>query len=146
MPIPVQAFNTNYNDTGLFGIHFVSDNAMHLDDTAWVVMREFARLKYDVSADEVLRAREQLKSSLLLHLEGGTSAVAEDIGRQLLTYGRRIPRAEMFARIDAVTPDSIKAVADRFISDKDVVVAAMGPTQFLPDLEWFRRHAYYLRY
>lgn len=82
----------------------------------------------------------------MLHLEGGTSAVAEDIGRQLLTYGRRIPRAEMFARIDAVTPDSVKAVAGRFISDKDLVVAAMGPTQFLPDLEWFRRHAYFLRY
>lgn len=99
-----------------------------------------------MSADEVLRAREQLKASLMLHLEGGTSAVAEDIGRQLLTYGRRIPRAEMFARIDAVTPDSVKAVAGRFISDKDLVVAAMGPTQFLPDLEWFRRHAYFLRY
>ena len=47
-------------------------------------------------------------------------------------YGRRIPRAEMFARIDAVTPAVVNAVAHRFIRDRDVVVTAMGPTQFLP--------------
>lgn len=28
-------------------MHFVSDNTMHLDDTAWVIMRELARLKYE---------------------------------------------------------------------------------------------------
>ncbi|CAD5176092.1 unnamed protein product [Musa acuminata subsp. malaccensis] len=50
------------------------------------------------------------KSSLRLHIDG-TSPVAEDIGHQemifsfsgsILTYGRRIPVAELFARIDAV--------------------------------------------
>ena len=37
---------------------------------------------------------------------------------QLLTYGRRIPLAEMFARIDAVDVDTVKRVADRFLMDK----------------------------
>ena len=41
------------------------------------------------------------------------AGVADDIGKQLLAYGRRIPKDEMFARIDAVTPEVIKAVADR---------------------------------
>ncbi|KAG6518335.1 hypothetical protein ZIOFF_021739 [Zingiber officinale] len=49
----------------------------------------------------------QLKSSLQLHIDG-TSSVAEDIGRQLLTYGRRIPVPELFARIDAVDASTIK--------------------------------------
>jgi len=140
------AFNTNYHDTGLFGVHFVTENLEHIDEAAWVVMRDLSKLSYDVEEEDVLRAREQLKASLTLHLESGTSAVAEDIGRQLLTYGRRIPRAELFARIDAVTPDVVKNVATRFIRDQDVVVAAMGPTQFLPDLSWFRRRTYWLRY
>lgn len=35
------------------------------------------------------------------------AVVAEDIGRSLLVYGRRIPRAEMFARLDAVTPETV---------------------------------------
>ncbi|KAL6967084.1 mitochondrial processing peptidase, partial [Sarracenia purpurea var. burkii] len=60
----------------------------------------------------------QLKSSLMLHIDG-TSPVAEDIGRQLLTYGRRIPFAELFARIDAVDASTVKRVANRFIFDQE---------------------------
>ena len=37
---------------------------------------------------------------------------------QLLTYGRRIPFAELFARIDAVDPSTVKRVANRFIYDR----------------------------
>jgi len=55
--------------------------------------------------------------------------VAESIGRELLVYGRRIPKAEMFARIDAVDADTVRAVADRFIYDQDVAIAAVGDTQ-----------------
>lgn len=44
--------------------------------------------------------------------------MAESIGRELLVYGRRIPKAELFARIDAVDAPTIRAVADRFIYDQ----------------------------
>lgn len=44
--------------------------------------------------------------------------VAESIGRELLVYGRRVPKAEMFARIDAVDASTVRAVADRFIYDQ----------------------------
>ncbi len=113
--------------------------------------------------------------------------VAEDIGRNLLVYGRRLPKAELFARIDAVRAgcvgwaalewcpggvrtgphlvarnistcpsltfchstcpspalpqvdaDTVKAVANRFILDQDIAIAAMGDTQMLPG-ERFRR-------
>lgn len=37
---------------------------------------------------------------------------------QLLTYGRRLPLAELFARIDAVDAATVKRVADRYIYDK----------------------------
>lgn len=44
--------------------------------------------------------------------------MAEDIGRNLLVYGRRLPKAELFARIDAVDADTVKAVANRFLLDQ----------------------------
>ncbi|KAL0381037.1 UNVERIFIED_CONTAM: putative mitochondrial-processing peptidase subunit beta, mitochondrial [Sesamum angustifolium] len=96
----MMAFNTNYKDTGLFGVYAVAKPDC-LDDLAYAIMYEITKLCYRVSEADVVRARNQLKSSLLLHIDG-TSPVAEDIGRQLLTYGRRIPYAELFARIDAV--------------------------------------------
>ncbi|KAI8548427.1 hypothetical protein RHMOL_Rhmol07G0273100 [Rhododendron molle] len=140
----MMAFNTNYKDTGLFGVYAIAKPDC-LDDLAYAIMYEISKLSYRVSEADVTRARNQLKSSLMLHIDG-TSPVAEDIGRQLLTYGRRIPFAELFARIDAVDASTIKRVANRFIFDQDVAIAAMGPIQSLPDYNWFRRRTYWLRY
>ncbi|XP_073151151.1 probable mitochondrial-processing peptidase subunit beta, mitochondrial [Henckelia pumila] len=140
----MMAFNTNYKDTGLFGVHAVAKPDC-LDDLAYAIMYEITKLCYRVSEADVIRARNQLKSSLLLHIDG-TSPVAEDIGRQLLTYGRRLPCAELFARIDSVDATTVKRVANRFIFDRDVAITAMGPIQGLPDYNWFRRRTYWLRY
>ncbi|GAB2299289.1 hypothetical protein Dimus_033361 [Dionaea muscipula] len=140
----MMAFNTNYKDTGLFGV-YASAKPDCLDDLAWAIMHEISKLCYRVSDLDVTRARNQLKSSLLLHIDG-TSPVAEDTGRQLLTYGRRIPFAELFARIDAVDSSTVKCVANRFIHDRDIAIAAMGPIQSLPDYNWFRRRTYWNRY
>ncbi|KAF3431561.1 hypothetical protein FNV43_RR26292 [Rhamnella rubrinervis] len=138
------AFSTNYSDTGLFGVYAVA-KVDCLDDLSHAIMHEITKLVYRVSEVDLVRARNQLKSSLLLHLDG-TTPIAEDIGRQLLTYGRRIPFAELMARIDAVDVDTVKHVANRFIFDKDIAIAAMGPIQGLPDYNWFRRRTYWLRY
>ncbi|XP_068656814.1 probable mitochondrial-processing peptidase subunit beta, mitochondrial [Aristolochia californica] len=140
----MMAFNTNYKDTGLFGVYAIAKPSC-LDDLSYAIMYEISKLSYRVSEDDVTRARNQLKSSLLLHIDG-TSPVAEDIGRQLLTYGRRIPFAELFARIDAVDASTVKRVANRFIFDQDIAIAAMGPIQSLPDYNWFRRRTYWNRY
>ncbi|VFQ91972.1 unnamed protein product [Cuscuta campestris] len=140
----MMAFNTNYKDTGLFGV-YASAKPDCLDDLAYSIMYELSKLCYRVSEADVTRARNQLKSSLMLHIDG-TSPVAEDIGRQLLTYGRRIPFAELFARIDAVDSSTVKRVANRFIFDRDVAISAVGPIQNLPDYNWFRRRTYWLRY
>jgi hypothetical protein len=40
-----------------------------------------------------------------------------------------MPKAELFARIDAVDAATVKAVANRFILDQDVAISAMGDTQ-----------------
>ncbi|KAI3817328.1 hypothetical protein L1987_11118 [Smallanthus sonchifolius] len=140
----MMAFNTNYKDTGLFGVYAVAKPDC-LDDLAFAIMKEISKLCYRVNDDDVIRAQNQLKSSLLLHIDG-TSPTAEDIGRQLITYGRRIPFAELFARIDAVNAATIKRVANRFIFDQDIAIAASGPVKLLPDYNWFRRRTYMLRY
>ncbi|CAN4079451.1 unnamed protein product [Withania somnifera] len=140
----MMAFNTNYKDTGLFGVYAVAKPDC-LSDLSYCIMHEISKLCYRVSDADVTRACNQLKSSLILHIDG-TSPVAEDIGRQLLTYGRRIPVTELFARIDAVDAGTIKRVANRFIFDQDVAISAVGPIQTLPDYNWFRRRTYMLRY
>jgi processing peptidase subunit beta len=140
----ISTFNTCYKDTGLFGIYAVApDNK--LDDLMWYVMGNLVRMVHSPSVEEVERAKVNLKATMLMGLDGNAN-VAEDIGRQLLTYGRRMTPAEIFSRIDAITVDDIKATAGKVINDKDHALAAVGGIHELPDYNWIRRHSYYLRY
>ncbi|MCL7025545.1 hypothetical protein MKW94_015695 [Papaver nudicaule] len=132
----MMTFNDSYKDAGLFGIYACAKPDC-LDDLADAIMYEISKLSNRVSEDDVNHGRNQLKSSLLLQLDG-TTPVARDIGAQLLAYGRRIPYVEMFARIDAVDASTIKRVAKRFLFNKDIAIAATGPIQGLPDYNWFR--------
>lgn len=97
------AFNTCYTDTGLWGVYFVADRA-HLYDVWQCIVDEWKRLATSLSALELERGKNLLKTNLLLQLDG-TTPVAEDIGRQVLCYNRRIPFHEMNARID-VSPSA----------------------------------------
>mmetsp|Transcript_26051 Transcript_26051/g.61183 ORF Transcript_26051/g.61183 Transcript_26051/m.61183 type:complete len:504 (-) Transcript_26051:230-1741(-) len=140
----LNTFNTHYKDTGLFGVYAVCpDNKV--DDTSWYVMNNLIQLVHSVGDEEVARAKVSLKAAMLSNLDGHNN-VAEEIGRSLLNYGRRMTPAETFSRIDAVTTDDIKATAYRFFNDKDHALAAVGGIHELPDYTWFRRHTYWLRH
>ena len=140
----ITTFNTCYKDTGLFGIYAIApDNK--LDDLLWYVMSNLVRLVHSPSDEEIERAKVNLKATMLMGLDGNSN-VAEDIGRQLLTYGRRMTPAEIFSRIDSVTAADVKATAAKFINDQDHALAAVGGIHELPDYNWIRRHSYWLRY
>ena len=140
----LNTFNTHYKDTGLFGVYAVCpDNKV--DDASWYIMNNLIRLVHTVGDEEVERAKVSLKAAMLSNLDGHNN-VAEEIGRSLLNYGRRMTPAETFSRIDAVTTDDIKATAYKFFNDKDHALAAVGGIHELPDYTWFRRHTYWLRY
>ena len=140
----VSSFNTCYKDTGLFGLYMVCPD-FKLDNLIWHVMNNLVRLVHTPSDEEVERAKLNLKAVMLMGLDGNT-AVAEDIGRQLLTYGRRMTPAEIYMRIDAVTSDDIHATAAKFINDQDHALAAVGGLHELPDYQAIRRQSYWLRY
>lgn len=76
------------------------------------VINRMVRLCANVSDFEVSRAKNQLKARLLLGLSG-SGPVAEELGRQVITYGRRIPLDEMLARIDVSLSTPRSMLSDR---------------------------------
>ena len=70
-------------------------------DMLFNVQGEWMRICTSVTDGEVERARNILKTNMLLQLDG-TTPVCEDIGRQMLCYNRRIPVHELEARIEVV--------------------------------------------
>ncbi|KAG6896991.1 hypothetical protein C0992_004771 [Termitomyces sp. T32_za158] len=131
------SFSTSYSDTGLWGIYLVSENLRNLDDLMHFTLREWTRMSIAPTEVEVERAKSQLKAGLLLGLDG-TTAVAEDIGRQLVTSGKRLTPQQTESAIDAVTVDEIKRVAQKYLWDKDFALAATGNIEGLLDYNRLR--------
>ncbi|KFH07463.1 mitochondrial processing peptidase, partial [Toxoplasma gondii VAND] len=98
-----------------------------------------------VTDEEVERAKAQLKTQLLGHLDS-TTAVAEDIGRQMLAYGRRMPLAEFLKRLEVIDAEEVKRVAWKYLHDAEVAVAGLGPLFGMPQLINLRRATFWLRY
>ncbi|KAK4177731.1 Metalloenzyme, LuxS/M16 peptidase-like protein [Triangularia setosa] len=131
------SFSTSYSDTGLWGIYMVTDNLANVDDLVHFSLREWTRLCSSVTPAEVERAKAQLKASILLSLDG-TSAVAEDIGRQIVNTGRRMSPGEIERVIDAITEKDVMEFANKKIWDQDIAISAVGSIEGLFDYSRIR--------
>ncbi len=114
-----QSFNHSYTDSGLFGI-----SASCRPDASYamsgVICKELATLfsqgSSQLTEGEVERAKNQLRSSLLMNLES-KMIVLEDLGRQIQGLdGKRIPPQEMCDNISALTIADLKRVAERVLT------------------------------
>jgi len=138
-----QSFNTCYKDTGLWGIYFVC-GGMDILDMFFNIQQEWKRMATSITDFEVDRAKNLLKTNMLLQLDG-TTPICEDVGRQMLCYGRRIPQHELEARIDAVDAKQVRDTCYKYIYDRCPVVAAVGPVEQVPDYNVIRSGMYWLR-
>ncbi|OLL23114.1 putative mitochondrial-processing peptidase subunit beta [Neolecta irregularis DAH-3] len=131
------SFSTAYSDAGLWGIYLVSESKDCLDDLVHFTLKEWSRLSISVTEAELERAKTQLKASLLLTLDG-TTAVAEDIGRQIITTGRRMTPGEVDFEISKVTVADVQRVAQEKLWDQDLAIAAVGSIEGLLDYNRIR--------
>lgn len=79
-----------------------------------VVCDQLVRMMESIEPEELSRAKNQLKSSLLMSLESRITE-CEDIGRQILTFNKTIDVIEVCRRIDSLTIEDLKRVARRVI-------------------------------
>ncbi|KAI9805838.1 MAG: hypothetical protein M1825_000452 [Sarcosagium campestre] len=131
------SFSTSYSDTGLWGIYLVTDRLTRIDDLVHFTLREWSRLSYNVTEAEVERAKAQLKASILLSLDG-TTAVAEDIGRQIITTGRRMSPQEVERVVGAISEKDVMDFARRKLWDKDIAISAVGSIEGMLDYQRIR--------
>jgi predicted Zn-dependent peptidase len=87
-----------------------------------VLCDELNKVRGTVTVDEVGRTKRQLKAGLARSQESPMRR-AERSANQILDYGRVIPVAETMAKIDAVTADSVMAVAERIFRSRPAVAA-----------------------
>lgn len=125
-----QAFNTCYKDTGLIGVYFVAEEGAS-NALVDAVVDEWRWLANEVDAEQVECGKRTLLTNLLLMLDGSTP-ICEDIGRQLLCYGRRIPVPELELRIQAIDVETVRNACRRTFMDGRVATTVIGCTERFP--------------
>jgi predicted Zn-dependent peptidase len=121
----VYSFASSYIDGGLFGV-YAGTGAAQVEDLVAVTADEVMKTTVAVGADELDRARAQIKAGLLMALESSSSR-CERLARHLLIFGRPIPTAEVVAAIEAIDIAAVVRVAERLFKGTRPVVTALGP-------------------
>jgi predicted Zn-dependent peptidase len=131
----VYAFHWGFSDTGVFGVHAATGQS-DIAELVPVIVTELQKAGESVSIEELNRARAQYRAGLVMSAESAASR-ASQIARQILLFGRPIPKEELVERLSALTVERITDLSARLFSSKPTV-AAVGPIGTLPVYETIR--------
>lgn len=130
------AHHSAYNDDGQFVI-YAGTGPENLGELIPLICEEIGKAAQDVTEEEIVRAKAQRRSSLLLGRESMMSR-ADRQAKYLINKGHIPETVDSLAKIDAVTRDDVLATARRIFSTAPTV-AALGPLGGLESYEGIAR-------
>lgn len=142
-------FLKQYSDAGLCGMNLVlrpaqtgMGDAGILQEIMQYSMSEWTRFSQKVLHEvELDQAKVNVKSQLLFNMDG-SSNTAEDIGRQVLFHGRRVPLEEMYSRIDDITATNVQEVLQHYFYARKPVFSYNGYVYPMPGYDWTHHWTY----
>jgi len=114
-----------YRDTGCLSIYAGTsvESARKVVDS---ILKEFRELKEQtVAADELRRAKDHLKGSLMLSLES-TSSRMSNLARQEMYFGRFFTLDELVQSIEGVTAEDVRRIARTFFDPRQIALTILG--------------------
>src|SRR5262249_55240656 len=119
------SYTTQYADTGLFAV-YAGFAPSKVDDVRALIRDELAKGAADgVTVADVAGGTEMLKGALLLGLEDAVSRMSR-LGKSELLYDDMLSVDDLLARIGAIAPDDIRAVAAQVLTNP-ASLAGIGP-------------------
>ena len=124
----VYAYHQGYSDAGAVKM-YVGSTTGNVEEAARVIAEQLDRIRNEaVTEEELQRTKEQLKSSTILAMES-TAARMTRIGRSVITGSELLTPEEISARIDAVTTEDVKRLANEHLNLNNMYLAAVGPKE-----------------
>ncbi|MFH1684022.1 MAG: insulinase family protein, partial [Candidatus Margulisiibacteriota bacterium] len=117
-----------------FGISYVyaGTSKENMKQVIDLILEQFRKIKKEgINPDELERARENLKGTLVLGMES-TSARMNWLAKSEFYYGRTMTIDEIFEKVDKVTNDEIIKLANQFYRDEYLTLAVIGDMNKLP--------------
>ena len=114
-----------YRDAGCLSV-YAGTSADTVEKVIELVLQEFRDLKANlVSAEELRRAKDHLKGSLMLSLESTTSRMS-NLARQEMYFGKFFSLDEITSKIEQVAPEELQEIAGEFFLPESIAVTALG--------------------
>src|SRR5579859_5018884 len=114
-----------YHDTGCMAI-YAGTAVETAGQVIQSIVKELREIKeHLVPAEELRRAKDNLKGSFMLGLES-TSSRMSNLARQDLYFGRFFTLDEMLERIEAVDAEQVREIAREFFNPKNITLAVLG--------------------
>ena len=113
-----------YRDTGCLSV-YAGTSRQSATKVVESIVNEFRAIKQPVSADELRRAKDPLKGSLMLSLES-SSARMSNLARQEMYFDRFLGLDEIIERIESVTQDDLFEMAREFFKTEAIAVTVLG--------------------
>jgi predicted Zn-dependent peptidase len=122
---------TTYSDAGTITVYAgcAHDKVDEVIDLTLVELRDLRERL--VPADELRRAKDHLKGSLMLSLENTSSRMAH-LARQELYFGRHLSLDETLDSIEAVTAEDVRRIAMDLFRDSGLVATVVGARSGAP--------------
>jgi predicted Zn-dependent peptidase len=118
--------NAAFRDCGLFYVYAGTEPA-HFPTVLRLVTEELRKLQRGgVTADELGRAKEHLKGSLMLSLESTSSRMTR-LAKQELYFGQQFTLDEILSGVDRVTVDEMQGLVSGLLGPAPLSLVALGP-------------------
>lgn len=118
------AFSQMLSDAGVFGV-YAGTSAAQANEMLEVCATELNDCLANINADEILRAKQQLKAALLMRLDS-VSAGLDSLARQITLFGEPQDKDDLIRDIEAVSRDSLQQLVGRLTSSRPAM-ATVGP-------------------
>lgn len=121
----VSSFVTSYQDCGLLSV-YAGTTPEHTQEMLAAIHEVMGSMQHGVSAEELLRAKNQLKAGVVMTREN-VGSIAEWIARHVHVYGRVKSAEEILAAIDAITQADMVRLAGEYLRAPHYTLTALGP-------------------
>ena len=122
----VYSFISSYVDTGMFGAYagVNPDNALK---SVELILKEISKIKHvRIDPEELRYAKEFTKGNLMLASESNDNQMVR-MAQNEAHYGRYIPLEDVVDKIDAVTGDDIRNLAESLFPNRRFALTLLGP-------------------
>ncbi|MHB1191200.1 MAG: M16 family metallopeptidase [Armatimonadota bacterium] len=122
----IGSYSASYREGGFFTV-YGGTSRENVEQVAALVRAEFASVRsHNITAEELSRAKNQIRGGIILSLEGMTSRMIR-MAKSELYFGRVVPLEEIVSLVMKVTHEDIERVAQHMFGVPEFPMVAVGP-------------------